>query len=368
MAEETIRLARYAAELRYEDLPAPVVQQAKDCIIDTVAAGICGSALPWSRIVIDYAERTGPGGKCRILGRGGPAVQAPAAALANGALAHAFELDSLTRPGAGAHPGATVLPPALALAQEQRRRRPGVDRRLRRRQRGDDPDRPRHRPHQRGARLSCAGHDRPVRWRGCGRPFAAARCEGDDQCARHRRVVVRRSARIRPRRRWNGQAAASRTGFRSRCPGGQSRRGRFCRATHRPRRRVRVSPRVLHEMGRGRADPRPRQGLRRLDDGIEALSVPRHRPRRGQGGARSTGRGRLYRRRGRGDYCYREPAHGRAPQHLGARRSDVGAIQHPVLSCAGAMPRGARPRILGRDGVGRPADPRALPPSAVGAW
>ncbi|HEX5232728.1 MAG TPA: MmgE/PrpD family protein, partial [Bradyrhizobium sp.] len=93
MADETIRLARYAAGLRYEDLPASVVQQAKDCIIDTVAAGICGSALPWSRIVIDYAARTGPGGKCRILGRSGSAVQAPAAALANGALAHAFELD-----------------------------------------------------------------------------------------------------------------------------------------------------------------------------------------------------------------------------------------------------------------------------------
>src|ERR1700726_1430782 len=119
MAEETIRLARYAAGVRYEDLPASVVQQAKDCIIDTVAAGICGSALPWSRIVIDYAERPGPGGKCRILGRSGAAVQAPAAALANGALAHAFELDSLTRPGAGAHPGATVLPPALAIAQER---------------------------------------------------------------------------------------------------------------------------------------------------------------------------------------------------------------------------------------------------------
>jgi 2-methylcitrate dehydratase PrpD len=46
-------------------------------------------------------------------------VQAPSAALANGALAHAFELDSLTRPGAGAHPGATVLPPALAIAQQE---------------------------------------------------------------------------------------------------------------------------------------------------------------------------------------------------------------------------------------------------------
>ena len=118
MAGETVRLAEYAAGLRYENLPKEVIAAAKDAIIDTIAACICGSALPWSRIIIDYAERTGPGGASRILGRG-TAVQAPAAALANGALAHAFELDSLTRPGAGAHPGATVLPPALAIAQQQ---------------------------------------------------------------------------------------------------------------------------------------------------------------------------------------------------------------------------------------------------------
>ena len=121
MAHETVQLAEYAAALRYEDLPAEVVACAKECIIDTVAACICGSGLPWSRIVIEYAERTGPGGRSRILGRGST-LQAPSAALANGALAHAFELDALTRPGAGAHPGATVLPPALAIAQQ-----PGVD-------------------------------------------------------------------------------------------------------------------------------------------------------------------------------------------------------------------------------------------------
>jgi 2-methylcitrate dehydratase PrpD len=119
MAQETVRLAQYAAALRYENVPAEIVAQAKRCIADTVAAIICGASLPWSRIVVAYAERTGPGGKCRILGTGGPAVTAPAAALANGALAHAFELDSLTRPGAGVHPGATLLPPALAIAQQQ---------------------------------------------------------------------------------------------------------------------------------------------------------------------------------------------------------------------------------------------------------
>src|SRR5215471_9622767 len=118
MAQETLRLAQYAAGLRYDDLPPAVVQRAKDCITDTVAVIVQGSGLPWSRIVVHYAERIGVGGHSRILGAEGPPVQAPAAALANGALAHAFESDNLTRPGAGVHPGATLLPPALAIAQE----------------------------------------------------------------------------------------------------------------------------------------------------------------------------------------------------------------------------------------------------------
>ncbi len=119
MAEETVRLAEYAAGLGFRDLPAEVVKKAKDAIADTAAAAICGSALPWSRILVDYAVTNAAAGKSRVLGPGFPAVTAPAAALANGGLAHAFELDSLTRPGAGVHPGASLLPPALAIAQQQ---------------------------------------------------------------------------------------------------------------------------------------------------------------------------------------------------------------------------------------------------------
>jgi len=67
MANETVTLARYAAGLRYADLPGEVVTKAKEVIADTVAACICGAELPWSRIVIDYAERTGPGGMVKRL-------------------------------------------------------------------------------------------------------------------------------------------------------------------------------------------------------------------------------------------------------------------------------------------------------------
>jgi 2-methylcitrate dehydratase PrpD len=118
MAHETIRLAEYATSLRYEDLPPHVIQAAKDCITDTVAVIVLGNALPWSQIISRYAQRIGSGGRSRILGSGGPLLQAPAAALANGTLAHAFESDNLTKPGAGVHPGATLLPPGLAVAQD----------------------------------------------------------------------------------------------------------------------------------------------------------------------------------------------------------------------------------------------------------
>jgi 2-methylcitrate dehydratase PrpD len=119
MAKETSQVAEYAASCRYDDIPGDVVERAKQCIADTIATVIFGYDLPWSRIVVAYAERNGAGGKSRILGRGGTRVHAPAAALANGALAHAFEMDNLTWPSTGVHPGATLLSPALAVAQER---------------------------------------------------------------------------------------------------------------------------------------------------------------------------------------------------------------------------------------------------------
>jgi 2-methylcitrate dehydratase PrpD len=120
MAHETVQLAKYAAALRYEDLPAEVVQRAKDCIADTIAAIAYGADLPWSRIVLRYAGRVGAGGKSRVLAPGGAGLRAPSAAFANGALAHAFEMDNLTWPNSGVHPGATMFVPALAVAQERR--------------------------------------------------------------------------------------------------------------------------------------------------------------------------------------------------------------------------------------------------------
>jgi 2-methylcitrate dehydratase PrpD len=114
------RLAAYAAALGYEDLPAPIVAAAKTCLIDAAACAIFGADLPWSRAIAGMIEASGAAGRCAVP-RFDRRLDPRQAALALGAFAHAFELDSLRKPGAGAHPGATVALPAFAMAQAERR-------------------------------------------------------------------------------------------------------------------------------------------------------------------------------------------------------------------------------------------------------
>ena len=109
----------FATGLRYEDIPAPVVARSKACIVDTIAACTFGAQLPWSRMVIDLATENGATGDSSVLGTRFK-LCAPFAALANGATAHAFELDSMCQPSVGAHPGAGLVVPGLAVAQARR--------------------------------------------------------------------------------------------------------------------------------------------------------------------------------------------------------------------------------------------------------
>ena len=110
-------LADFAVNLKFEEIPQTVVERAKDCVIDIV--GVCwfGSTVASSRPVLDYVERYGKGGRSTVLGTA-LKVQAPMAALANGVFAHSFEMDNLVSPSVGIHPGASLLPPALAVAEE----------------------------------------------------------------------------------------------------------------------------------------------------------------------------------------------------------------------------------------------------------
>jgi 2-methylcitrate dehydratase PrpD len=114
------RLAAYAAGLRYEQLPADIVATAKTCLIDAAACAIFGAGFAWSRAIAAVIDLSGASGACSVPGFD-RRLDPRQAALALGAFAHAFELHSLCKPGAGAHPGATVALPAFAMAQAQAR-------------------------------------------------------------------------------------------------------------------------------------------------------------------------------------------------------------------------------------------------------
>jgi len=112
--------AEFVTSLRYEDIPAAVVEKTKACIIDTIAASAYGAQLPWSKTIIGYCRSNSAPGDAAIIGTTHK-VRAPSAALANGALSHSFELDAPVHPSVGVHPGPGCVLPGLAAAQEEGR-------------------------------------------------------------------------------------------------------------------------------------------------------------------------------------------------------------------------------------------------------
>lgn len=90
---------------------------ATDAVLDTVGAMVYGAEQPWTKAAHAHALATGGGGASTVIGAG--ASTAPAmAAFANGCAGHAFELDDVHEE-AISHPGAVVVPAALALAEER---------------------------------------------------------------------------------------------------------------------------------------------------------------------------------------------------------------------------------------------------------
>jgi 2-methylcitrate dehydratase PrpD len=109
-------LASFAANLRFDDIPPIATERATHCVIDAVACALFGARFPWCKMVLDQTSLD-QGGAFLAISPGGGKSAVREAALAWGTQSHAFELDSLCRPSAGVHPGATVALPALAMAQ-----------------------------------------------------------------------------------------------------------------------------------------------------------------------------------------------------------------------------------------------------------
>ncbi len=109
--------------MKLDDVPTDVVQQAKACILDSIGCMIAGAATPPCLTVLDVLGQHGPG--TIVVPGTGRTLSLLGAAYMNAQAANALDFDDSFRSGAPSHPGATVVPPALALGQH--RAMDGVD-------------------------------------------------------------------------------------------------------------------------------------------------------------------------------------------------------------------------------------------------
>ncbi|MBL8690966.1 MAG: MmgE/PrpD family protein [Rhodospirillaceae bacterium] len=103
-------------KLKFDDLPAKVVEQAKLCLVDLIGAAAAGSETAMSRIIRDHAVETFGARKNAVrLMLDGRKVGPAGAAMAGGITIDAFDSHDghvLTK----GHAGVAILPTLLALA------------------------------------------------------------------------------------------------------------------------------------------------------------------------------------------------------------------------------------------------------------
>jgi 2-methylcitrate dehydratase PrpD len=104
---------------RDRDLPSPVVIEAKHRILDTFGAMVSGAKLRPGEMAIQYARAQGGVAEASVV-TANFLTSAINAALANGMCAHADETDDF-EPDTKAHPGCSVVPAALAMAERDGR-------------------------------------------------------------------------------------------------------------------------------------------------------------------------------------------------------------------------------------------------------
>lgn len=123
-APVTRRVAEWLAGLRHEHVPDHVRRALRLMTIDTFGATLAGLDQPWTRSVAAWVEKSnrpvGEQGLATPWGGRSACLRPYDAALLNGTAAHAFELDDFHN--AKLHPGAVVIPAAMAMAEAR-----GVD-------------------------------------------------------------------------------------------------------------------------------------------------------------------------------------------------------------------------------------------------
>ena len=111
----TGQLAQYMAEARSRSLPPEVALAAKHRILDSLGGVVSGARLKPGEMAIKYARLQGGTPESSILATD-LKTSAVNAALVNGMFGHADETDDF-EPVTKSHPGCSVVPAALAMAE-----------------------------------------------------------------------------------------------------------------------------------------------------------------------------------------------------------------------------------------------------------
>lgn len=110
----TQTLADFVANLRYEDIPADVLQRAKYITMQTVGAALSTNGLPIAEKAISIGKACGTGEPTATLWVDGSKVSMTSAAFSNSTLADALDWEDCSWTG---HPSAGVVPVAWAVAE-----------------------------------------------------------------------------------------------------------------------------------------------------------------------------------------------------------------------------------------------------------
>ena len=114
----TRALAQFAAELTYEDIPSPVIEGAKDLMVDWLGSALAGRGARPVVALEEFAAAMGPSdGPSEVIPTRG-STSPLFAALINGAASHVAEQDDVHN-GAVFHPATVVFPAVLAVAQAE---------------------------------------------------------------------------------------------------------------------------------------------------------------------------------------------------------------------------------------------------------
>jgi 2-methylcitrate dehydratase PrpD len=109
-------MVEFLLSLRLDALPPNVIRESRIRLLDALGCGLYGAVMPWGRIAAEVVYEEGSRGNASVYGRR-EAVAPARAALVNGTATHGIELDDIV-PGAHVHPGAVVIPAALATAEQ----------------------------------------------------------------------------------------------------------------------------------------------------------------------------------------------------------------------------------------------------------